>query len=136
MKFTPEKRGGGVIINVTSLIDVMFLLLIFFMVSSSFKNQPAIDLSLPRSSTAQETTTTPTVIYLTRDGRLFLDDEQVETGDLSNRLRQLQAATGEDRIVLRADEHSEHGAVVELIDLIKESGFRRVSLAAKQQSGP
>jgi len=136
MKFTPEKRGGGVIINVTSLIDVMFLLLIFFMVSSSFKNQPAIDLSLPRSSTAQETTTTPTVIYLTRDGRLFLDDEQVESGDLSNRLRQLQAATGEDRIVLRADEHSEHGAVVELIDLIKESGFRRVSLAAKQQSGP
>jgi len=136
MKFTPEKRGGGVIINVTSLIDVMFLLLIFFMVSSSFKNQPAIDLSLPRSSTAQETTTTPTVIYLTRDGRLFLDDEQVETGDLSNRLRQLQAATGEDRIVLRADEHSEHGAVVELIDLIKESGFRRVSLAAKQQGGP
>ena len=136
MKFAPEKRGGGVIINVTSLIDVMFLLLIFFMVSSSFKNQPAIDLSLPRSSTAQETTTTPTVIYLTRDGRLFLDDEQVETGDLSNRLRQLQAATGEDRIVLRADEHSEHGAVVELIDLIKESGFRRVSLAAKQQGGP
>lgn len=136
MKFAPEKRGGGVIINVTSLIDVMFLLLIFFMVSSSFKNQPAIDLSLPRSSTAQETTTTPTVIYLTRDGRLFLDDEQVETGELSGRLRQLQAATGEDRIVLRADEHSEHGAVVELIDVIKESGFRRVSLAAKQQGGP
>ncbi len=135
MKFVPPKSGRGVIINVTSLIDVMFLLLIFFMVSSTFKNQPAIDLSLPRSDSAQETTVTPTVVYLTRDGRLFLNDDMVEPEELDSRLRQLQASTGEDRIVLRADEHAEHGAVVELIDMIKESGFRRVSLAAKPKGG-
>ena len=135
MKFVPAKSGRGVIINVTSLIDVMFLLLIFFMVSSTFKNQPAIDLSLPHSASAQETTVTPTVVYLTRDGRLFLDDQPIEPGALEQRLTQLQAATGEDRIVLRADEHAEHGAVVELIDLIKQAGFRRVSLAAKPKGG-
>ena len=135
MKFVPAKSGRGVIIYVTSLIDVMFLLLIFFMVSSTFKNQPAIDLSLPRSSSALDTTVTPTVVYLTRDGRLFLDDEQVDPDTLEDRLRRLQAASGEDRIVLRADEHAEHGAVVELIDLIKQSGFRRVSLAAKPKGG-
>ncbi len=136
MKFVPPKTGRGVIINVTSLIDVMFLLLIFFMVSSTFKNQPAIDLSLPRSATAQDTSVTPTVVYLTRDGRLFLDDDLVARDQMGTRLKQIQAASGEDRIVLRADEHAEHGAVVELIDLIKESGFRRVSLAAKSASGP
>ena len=47
----------------------------------------------------------------------------------------LQTSTGQDRIVLRADEHAEHGTVVELIDIIKESGFRRVSLAARPQGG-
>lgn len=135
MKFVPAKSGRGVIINVTSLIDVMFLLLIFFMVSSTFKNQPAIDLSLPRSASALDTTVTPTVVYLTRDGRLFLGDEQVEPDTLKERLRQLQAASGEDRIVLRADEHAEHGAVVELIDVIKQSGYRRVSLAARPKGG-
>ncbi len=135
MDFVPPKRGRGVIINVTSLIDVMFLLLIFFMVSSTFKNQPAIDLSLPRSSTAEELTVTPTVLYLTRDGRLFLNDQPVERADLGPQLSRLQAASGEDRVVLRADEHAEHGAVVDLIDQIKESGFRRVSLAAKPQGG-
>ena len=135
MKFVPAKSGRGVIINVTSLIDVMFLLLIFFMVSSTFKSQPAIDLSLPRSSSAQETTVTPTVVYLTRDGRLFLDDELLEPGTILTRLRQFQAATGEDRIVLRADEHAEHGDVVDLIDIIKQSGFRRVSLAARPKGG-
>lgn len=136
MQFMPQRQGRGAIINITSLIDVMFLLLIFFMVTSTFKDQPAIDLSLPRSSSAEETVAAPTVVYLTREGRLFLDSLEVEAGQLAGRLRQLQAATGEDRIVLRADEHAEHGAVVALIDLIKESGYRRVSLAARPQAGP
>ena len=52
MNFRPSKKGRGLIINITSLIDVMFLLLIFFMVTSTFKNQPAINLVLPRSATA------------------------------------------------------------------------------------
>ncbi len=50
MDFKPQKRKRGAIINVTSLIDVLFLLLIFFMVTSTFKNQPAINLVLPRST--------------------------------------------------------------------------------------
>ncbi len=123
-------------INITSLIDVMFLLLIFFMVTSTFRDQPSIELTLPRSATAQETAVGPAVVYLTRDGRLFLDDEAVEEARLAERLRQLQASTTDDRIVLRADEAAEHGAVVALIDLIKQSGFRRVSLAARPASGP
>jgi biopolymer transport protein ExbD len=136
MQFMPQRQGRGAIINITSLIDVMFLLLIFIMVTSTFKDQPAIDLSLPRSSSAEDTVVAPTVVYLTRDGRLFLDNVEVAPEQLASRLRQLQAATGEDRIVLRADEHAEHGAVVGLIDLIKESGYRRVSLAARPQAGP
>jgi biopolymer transport protein ExbD len=123
-------------INITSLIDVMFLLLIFFMVSSTFRDQPAIELTLPRSSVAEDVAVAPTVVYLTRDGRIYLDSEVVGREQLRQNLRRLQAATGEDRIVLRADEHAEHGAVVALIDLIKESGYRRVSLAARPQAVP
>ena len=136
MQFLPAKRGRGVMINITSLIDVMFLLLIFFMVTSTFKNQPAIELALPRSATAQQTLLAPTIIYLTRDGRIFLDNVAVDHERLGDRLRRQQAATGEDQIVLRADEHAEHGAVVALIDLIKQSGYRRVSLAARPADGP
>jgi len=119
MDFVPAKKNRSLIINVTSLIDVMFLLLIFFMVSSTFKNQPAINLVLPRSATAEETVVTPTVLYLTSDGRVF------------GVLRQLQGATGEDRVVIRADESAPHGAVVELIDLVKQSGYTRVSISAR-----
>ncbi len=131
MKFVTERKGRGTVINVTSLIDVMFLLLIFFMVSSTFKLQPAIELSLPRSETAEAAATSPTVVYLTRGGELYLNDERVDSDQLRQGLRERLARTDEDRVVLRADEGAEHGAVVGLIDLIKGTGYRRVSLAAK-----
>jgi biopolymer transport protein ExbD len=131
MDFLPPKKSRSLIINITSLIDVMFLLLIFFMVSSTFKNQPAINLVLPRSATAEETVITPTILYLTTDGRVFLNDRAMTDADLGPALRQLQAATNEDRIVIRADENAPHGAVVGLIDLVKQSGFTRVSISAR-----
>ncbi len=131
MNFRPERKGRGLIINVTSLIDVMFLMLIFFMVSSTFKNQPAINLVLPRSATATETPTTPTVIYLTRQGEVFVNDAPVARADLLRTLDQLQAGTGQDSIVLSADEKATHGDVVALIDILKKSGFTRVSISAR-----
>ena len=131
MNFMPQRKGRGLIINVTSLIDVMFLLLIFFMVSSTFKNQPAINLVLPRSATATETPMTPAVLYLTRTGDVYLNEAPVTRDELPRLLRKLQAGTGEDSIVLRADQKAEHGDVVALIDILKKNGFSRVSISAR-----
>ncbi|MCP4572349.1 MAG: biopolymer transporter ExbD [bacterium] len=135
MNFRSEKKGRGLIINVTSLIDVMFLLLIFFMVTSTFRNQPAVNLVLPRSATATETVDTPSVLYLTNDGRTFLNDAEVGESRLQSILEQLHATSGEDRMVLRADEQASHGDVVRLIDTLKKSGFTRVSLSARLPAG-
>ncbi len=134
MNFSPKRKGRGLILNVTSLIDVMFLLLIFFMVSSTFKNQPSINLVLPRSATATETPMAPAALYLTRDGDVYLNDSVVEREELSRLLTQLQTDTGEDSIVLRADEKADYGDVVALIDTLKMSGFTRVSMSARVAS--
>ena len=134
MNFRTPKKGRGLIINITSLIDVMFLLLIFFMVTSTFRNQPAINLVLPRSSTASETVDTPAILFLTESGQVYLNDKPLAAEELTRTLQQLHATTGDDRIVLRADESASHGRVVEMIDEIKQSGFTRVSLSARQPS--
>lgn len=136
MNFRKGKKGSRTIINVTSLIDVMFLLLIFFMVSSTFKYQPAINLVLPRSVSAEDVPLTPAVVYLTADGQYYLNDKRVTAEELPEVLRQLQAAEGEDRIILRADEDADHGDVVHLIDVVKQSGFTRVSLSARRLESP
>ncbi len=135
MRFRQEKSGRGVIINITTLIDVMFLLLIFFMVTSTFKNQPAINLVLPRSATATETVDTPSVLYLASTGEIYLNDTLVDESRLPELLGQLRASANEDRMVLRADESASHGKVVSLIDTIKQSGFTRVSLSARMPGG-
>jgi biopolymer transport protein ExbD len=135
VNFRVAKTGRGLILNVTSLIDVMFLLLIFFMVTSTFRNQPAISLVLPRSATATEAADTPAILYLTAEGEVYLNDALVPEAELSAVLEQLQADTGQDRMVLRADQKAEHGDVVRLIDMIKESGFTRVSLSARGPAG-
>jgi len=136
MEFRPRKKGNSRMINVTPLIDVMFLLLIFFMISSTFKYQPAINLVLPRSVSAEDTPVTPAVLFLTEDGQVYVNDQYVPHEELETALRQLQATEGEDRIILRADTSAEHGDVVHLIDLVKESGFTRVSLSARKAETP
>ncbi len=136
MNFRTRRKGSRLIINVTSLIDVMFLLLIFFMVSSTFKYQPAINLVLPRSVSAEDTPVTPAVLYLTADAQVYLNDKLVPEPQLLAVLRQLQAAERDDRIILRADASADHGDVVHLIDIVKESGFTRVSLSARRPEAP
>lgn len=135
MKFRAEKKSRGLIINVTSLIDVMFLLLIFFMVTSTFKDQPAINLVLPRSSTATETVSMPTILYLTAEGQVYLNDTLMTPEELGKELERLHTTTGDDRMVMSADQEADHGDVVELIDIIKNSGFTRVSISARKSGG-
>ncbi|MBM4129438.1 biopolymer transporter ExbD [bacterium] len=122
-------------LNVTSLIDVMFLLLIFLLVTSSFRRQPAVTVVLPRSATAEEAVDTPAILYLTGDGRVFLDERAVTEADLPPLLAQMKSDTGEDRMVLRADAAAQHGDVVRLLDVIKQSGFTRISLSARSAGG-
>ena len=135
MNFRTAKKGRSLILNVTSLIDVMFLLLIFFMVTSTFRNQPAITLVLPRSATAADTVDTPVILFLTAEGVVYLNDAPVPDAELKGRLEELFSTSKDNRMVLRADEKANHGDVVSLIDVIKQSGFTRVSLSARLAGG-
>jgi len=63
---------------------------------------------------------------------VYLNGDILPGETVQEALRQLQAETGDDRIVLRADTQSEHGFVVDLIDTVKKSGFTKVSLSAKK----
>jgi biopolymer transport protein ExbD len=135
MEFRPRTKGSRLLINVTSLIDVMFLLLIFFMVSSTFTHQPAINIVLPRSVSAVETPVTPAILYLTEGGQVYLNEKPLGGNELETALKQLQATTGDDRIILRADAKAPHGEVVRLIDRVKENGFTRVSISARRDDG-
>ena len=138
MKLYEEEREEPEI-NLTSLIDVVFLLLIFFMVSTTFERQSLLSLELPEASTA-ETEALPSVVELTvtADGRLFIGDSQLA----DDRRATVQAAlverfreTPDATVVVRADGEAPHRLVVRVLDAAAAEGIERVTIAAVEEGG-
>ena len=126
MKFT-KKENADLQLDLTSLIDVVFLLLIFFMVTTTFIQAPGLKVDLPKSQTQEfATQAKDIVISIDNRGKLAFKDKQVTLPDLKKELLSLPRSTV---MVLRADSKSAHGRVVEVMDLIKTLGFTELAIA-------
>lgn len=133
MEMRPGRKKRSLVINVTSLIDVMFLLLIFFMVSTTFLSQPAIKLELPEAKHAENIRQSPLVVYVDPNGRVYLNDEPMEMPLFSEALRRRLADDEDKAVVFNADSRVSHGKVVEILDVIKGAGVRRLSFGTKPE---
>ncbi|MBN1782959.1 biopolymer transporter ExbD [bacterium] len=126
-----EKNSKRVTINITSLIDVLFLLLIFFMVSSTFLERPGMKLDLPKASKREAVRMQGYTLFVTSDETLYLNDETVELNALKARLEAIAPEIEDEGIVLQADEKIRYGLVVEVMDLIKQSGIKKMVVATE-----
>lgn len=120
----PRRRP---VLNITSLIDVLFLLLIFLMVSSTFLEHPAIELDLPQASTSEPVKVNSLRLAIPEDGRLMLEGDEVEPAALRQRLRQAAEENPELLLILEADQGADYGRVVEALDAAREAGVKRIS---------
>ena len=120
------KRYIKPVINIASLVDVLFLLLIFFMVTSAFVEQPNIKLELPSTRHSEVSKVERTVLTISRDGQLFLRDKPVDKQNLEKELRRLMLDTGDEVLVLKADKMVPYGDVVDVMDYAKGAGFKKV----------
>jgi biopolymer transport protein ExbD len=128
---TKSKRS--LILNITSLIDVLFLLLIFFMISTTFLSTPAIKLELPKAVNADAVRQEPLVIYVDVDGTIFLNDEPMAAGLLATALKDKLQELDDKAVVLKADSRVTHGRVVEIMDIVKGAGVRRLTVSTQPQ---
>jgi biopolymer transport protein ExbD len=122
-------------LNLTSLIDVMFLLVIFFAVSTTFRIHPGLSVKLPEASSeriAEERKTLQGV--LTQDGAIVLDGEPVSRADLLDVLRDKQKVSPVSMFILEADERAMHGQVVELMDAARQVGIPRLAIATRPKT--
>ncbi|MEE9200517.1 MAG: biopolymer transporter ExbD [Candidatus Brocadiales bacterium] len=123
-----SRRAVNYSINIASLIDVLFLLLLFFVVTSSFVEQPNIKLDLPRTSNAETSKFEGLTLTITRDSRLFLGQRAVGIGELGVLLRSRAEASGaEPVLVLRADRDVPYGVVVAVMDVARGAGLRKIT---------
>ena len=121
-------------LNLTSLIDVMFLLVIFFAVSTTFRVHSGLSVNLPRAQSeriAEDKKTMKAV--LTEAGKIYLDNEEVARDDLFQTLRRLQRTSKVSLFVLEADEDARHGQAVELMDAARQAGIPRLAIATETE---
>lgn len=130
MQLRPPKKRS-VLINVTSLIDVMFILLLFFMVSTTFLATPAIKLELPKAKHADVVRQRPIVVHIDPTGAIYLNDEPVNVGLLGAALSGKLAEADDRSVVLKADSRVSHGTVVEVMDVIKGAGATRLVVSTQ-----
>jgi len=126
MQMRSGKKKRSLILNLTSLIDVLFLLLIFFMISTTFLSQPAIKLELPQAENAEIVRQTPTVVHIDPAGRVYLNDEPMEPALLGEALKMRLAGDLEKAVVLKADSRVSHGTVIDILDIIKGAGVKKL----------
>jgi biopolymer transport protein ExbD len=133
MNLRPDRRHDDVEINLTPLIDVVFLLLIFFMVSTTFDRNARLKVSLPEASAKmQQQQDDPVVLTIDAKGRYFIDDRQVVNTTLETLKAALQKTVGENTeqtLVLRADGNTPHQAVVRAMDAAAQIGLTHLSIA-------
>jgi len=123
-----------VAIDIAPLVDVVFLLVIFFAVSTTFLESSGLKLELPTSASTATREAEELTVGLAADGRIELDGAIVEREALAGLLRDRLAGAERKVVVLRADTTARHGDVVALMDVIREAGADALTVATRSAS--
>ena len=130
------RRGSKlrVAIDIAPLVDVVFLLVIFFAVSTTFQDSAGLKLQLPTSSAAVDREPREITVVLDREGRLEFEGRLVTEDSLEGALTQALEGRESPLVVLRADKEASHGDVVRIMGLIRQAGAEGLTIAARSGS--
>ncbi len=125
----PLKREHGLMaeINVTSLVDVTIVLLIMFMIIAPI-SQGGIEVRVPRAETAPLPASEAVLVSMDQEGRVFVDQTEIEADQVGEVLTQIRSSRGLDRVYVRADERIPYGDVARLMGRIRQAEFENVGL--------
>ncbi len=119
-------------INMTPLIDMVFILLIFFMVTTSFVKETGIDVQRPAASTATLKEKGNIFIGISSDGYIFLERKQIDIRSVRAHIERCIADDPESGIIIVADKISHTGIVIQVMDQCRLAGAKNVSIAASK----
>ncbi len=133
MNFSPASRlgrRGQLVLELTPLVDVIFQLLIFFLLTATFVKNPNFEINLPKASSKLTTNVKKDLtVVVTSDGRYKYESED----ELEEIFQEEFESNPTAIILIRADTDSKHGKVVEVMDMAKKVGFTRLGIAVRVQ---
>lgn len=128
-----ERKKRSITINITSLIDVMFLLLIFFMVSSTFLERPGMKLDLPQAGSSEAVVVKDLILQMLADGKLVLNDNDIKLDRIIDEFKTMMSRNKSETLILQADKKVSHGDVVSVLDMAKKAGIKKLVIATRPQ---
>jgi biopolymer transport protein ExbD len=129
----PSRRKTGFHIDVVPLIDVVFVILIFNIMSSTLTQQTGVDVDKPKAQSAGELNRQSILVAVTRDGTIHVNERQVDPGGLQDVLKRLLAGSATGEVVIVADRASNTGVLVGVMDASNLAGAKKISVAALSQ---
>lgn len=130
MKFKRRLLIEKGLLDLTPLINVFFLLLIFFLFTSSFIFQPGIRINLPKAVTSEVIQQENMVIIITKEDNIYLNERQISQDDLALNLRII--AKNKTPLLIKADSRASLGRVVEIWDMCRTEGVSQINIATSQ----
>lgn len=127
---TGGSEDGSDAINMTPLIDMVFILLIFFLVTSSFIRESAVTVERPKASTAQPQPNGELIVTITADDQIWLNEETVDIRLLREQIERLGLANPSRSVIILADTKTSTGLLIKVMDQLRLAGFVAISVAA------
>ncbi len=124
------KKRQPVNVDVAPLMDMVFILLIFFIVTSTFSRETGVEVSKPQAQSASEVQKENVMIAITREGTVHVNERQVDLEGLTDVLKMMLTKNPDREVVLVADKNSNTGIMVSVIDAANRAGSKKVSIAA------
>lgn len=128
-----SQHQSGVSINLTPMIDMVFILLIFFIATTSFTKESGVEVNRPSAKTAVSKERINTFIVVRANNEIWIDKHQVDIRTIRANVERIEAENPEGSVVIVADKDSKTGLVIEIMDQVRLAGVSDVSIAATPQ---
>lgn len=120
-------------INLTPMLDVVFIMLIFFIVTTSFVKEAGVEVNQPSAETTQRQDKNNILIAITPTGEIWIDKQQVDVRAVRANVQRLRAQSPDSAVVIQADTEARTGILVKVMDQVRLAGVENVAIAAQPE---
>lgn len=119
-------------IDMAPMVDIVFLLVTYFLINSTLAKNPAIKIELPKSVSAQSEVQKKIVIYVDSSNNIYLNEQKLTLEELPVELKKIAQSTNEPQVVIKGDKDSNYQTIVSVMDYVNQAGISHFNLATER----
>lgn len=116
-------------IELAPFVDILFLLVTYFLMNATLANNPSIKIELPKSDTSQAAETQPLIVLINQENQIFVNEKNVALKELGKTVVDLIKDKEKDQVIIRGDKRSSYQMVISVMDELNKAGVTRFNLA-------